>query len=171
MLLYHFTGGEFLRGIAAHGLTVGDVPTDISRLKAKIGVWFTSSEIAEGHGLDRSAVNKKRFRLKVDVPEDKNLVRWDSWASGNVTKQTREMLDNADGHQSSSWMIYFGKIDPSRIIEVADMSSGSIVIDWRTCWPDFASEPGVKYEDRFSWHGRVNYNIRRALAEYQKGAA
>ena len=45
MVLYHFTAGEYLRGIAEYGLTVGDVPTDFNRLKSKVGVWFTTSEI------------------------------------------------------------------------------------------------------------------------------
>ncbi len=136
MILYHFTAGEYLRGIAECGLTVGDVPTNFKGLKSKVGVWLTTSEIAEGHGLDGSALQKKRFRLKVDVPEDKNLVRWVDWAHDNVTKQTREGLKGAGGGQSSTWLIYFGKIDPARIIEVVNTISGSLVDDWRTCWPE-----------------------------------
>jgi hypothetical protein len=33
-----------------------------------IGVWLTSSGLALGHGLDGSAVDKTRYRLRIEVP-------------------------------------------------------------------------------------------------------
>jgi hypothetical protein len=65
MILYHFTSGYHLYGIGRHGLTVGDVPTDLRRNRGRIGIWFTSSPTATGHGLETSSVDKGRYRLEV----------------------------------------------------------------------------------------------------------
>ena len=34
VILYHYTAGEYLAAIAKHGLTVGDVTTDIGKARA-----------------------------------------------------------------------------------------------------------------------------------------
>lgn len=161
--LYHFTAGDYLRAISQHGLTVGDVPTDIWAHKGKIGVWFTSSDKPTGHGLrQHCAVIKTRFRLTVDVPDDK-LIKWTDWSAVNVTSETRAALRGADGAGEDSWYVYFGRVEPARVTEVFDLSTGAVVPDWGTFWPEFGSLPGVSYEKRFRWQKRLMSNVRRAI--------
>lgn len=169
MRLYHFTAGPRLRGIAQHGLTVGDVPTDIARNEGRIGVWFTSSQSPDGHGLGGSALEKARFRLTVDVPENANLHRWTGWAEQNVTMQTRVGLRGADGDADASWYVYFGWIAPERIVQVHDMKDGAIVANWDTVWPEDQSLRGVSYESRFKWQDRMLRDVKRALKEGARG--
>lgn len=116
MLLYHFTAGENLRAIATEGLTIGDVPTDLDRMKGRIGVWLTTSESPDGHGLSESAVNKKRFRLRVDVPDTPLLVRWSEWSLKNVTPLTRERLQSlaADGTRTRNGGFVLGGFAPKK---------------------------------------------------------
>ncbi|MER9702190.1 hypothetical protein [Mesorhizobium sp. M0146] len=158
MILYHFTAGQYLRGIAAHGLTVGDVPTDLRKNSGVIGVWFTSAKIEEGHGLVGSALDKKRYRLKVDVPEV-GLHRWREWAATNVAQNTVEALRQADGAGDRTWYIFFGCVDPDRIVEVVDLATSEAVPDWPNAWPLANSRPGVRFEDRFVWHERLLQNV------------
>ncbi|TIU00970.1 MAG: hypothetical protein E5W55_01585 [Mesorhizobium sp.] len=66
---YHYTSADALYGIGLHGLTVGDVPTDIRKGKGVIGVWLTTSEQPQGHGLDHSGRHKLRYRLSIDFPK------------------------------------------------------------------------------------------------------
>jgi hypothetical protein len=49
MILYHFTGLEYLDAIMEDGLSKGDVPT--SATEGKTGVWFTTDQDPAGHGL------------------------------------------------------------------------------------------------------------------------
>jgi len=87
MILFHFTSRFHLRGIAKHGLTVGDVP--ISRRAGRVGVWFTGIDAPDGHGLSQSVVDKTRFRLSVDIDDDdRKLVYWLDWAPKNVAPDT-----------------------------------------------------------------------------------
>jgi hypothetical protein len=87
MKLYHFTSDRHLRGIALHGLTVGDVPTDLAAFKGRCGVWLTSDTTTRGHGLEGSAADKSRFRLTVEVPDNGLLVKW---TDGGTEKCHRE---------------------------------------------------------------------------------
>ncbi|ESY03876.1 hypothetical protein X753_21180 [Mesorhizobium sp. LNJC399B00] len=159
MDLYHFTAGQCLRGIAAHGLTVGDVPTDLWRGTGLVGVWLTSSKVEIGHGLAGSALDKARFRLKVDVPEA-DLHKWRVWAATNGTQETVDALRRANGSSDRTWFIYFGRVSPDRIVQVVDLATSSVVSDWQNCWPVANSRPGVRFEDRFSWHERLLQNVR-----------
>jgi hypothetical protein len=78
MTLYHFTAAEKLPAISSYGLTVGDVPT--SRFEGKIGIWLTASGHPEHTGLEGGALDKKRYRLSVDLPDsDARLVKWTDW--------------------------------------------------------------------------------------------
>lgn len=163
MLLYHYTAGENLRGIAKEGLTVGDVPTDLSKSRGRIGVWFTTSEDANGHGLDGSRVNKKRFRLAVEVPESPLLVRWSEWASSNVTASTRKRLDDAiDGEsRSGDWWICFGWVRPEQIDHVFDMTTGQQVPEWHQAWPESNSRTGIPFRKRDAWQRRLVKDVKR----------
>tara|TARA_R110002124_G_scaffold144122_15_gene309054 strand:- start:923 stop:1429 length:507 start_codon:yes stop_codon:yes gene_type:complete len=164
MLLYHYTAGENLRGIAKEGLTVGDVPTDLIKSKGRIGVWFTTSKNADGHGLDGSKVDKTRFRLAVEIPETPLLVRWSEWAKTNVTAFTRKRLDDAiDGHSGSAdWWVCFGWVRPDQIDNVFDMATGEELPDWHLAWPEINSRPGIPFRQRDAWQRRMLKEIKRA---------
>lgn len=166
MLLYHFTAGENLRGIAKEGLTVGDVPTDLVKFKGRIGVWFTTSMNAEGHGLDGSQLDKKRFRLAVEIPETPLLVNWPEWAMNNVTAFTRKQLDAAiDGQSGSdSWWVCFGWVRPEQIKNVFDMTTGEEVLDWHLAWPENNSRSGIPFRQRDAWQRRMLKDVKRAVA-------
>ena len=160
MILYHFTAGQYLRAIARHGLTVGDVPTDISRNKGKVGVWLTSSPLSHGHGLVGSILDKQRFRLSINIQDnDLNLVRWLEWAPSNVTPDTLNALHQDNGSNFETWYIYFGHIATDSIVDVIDMSSDTSVSIWENHWPEETSLKGYAYRDRFLWKKRV---LRRA---------
>jgi hypothetical protein len=132
VILHHFTSELHLAGIAAHGLTVGDVPTDIRRNISKVGVWLTSADTPTGHGLEESAANKKRFRLSVELPDNApQLVRWLDWAMANVTRATITALhDAAADSRPETWFVYFGVIPvsctvrPYRVIARKDGDRG-----------------------------------------------
>jgi hypothetical protein len=103
MKLYHFTSARHLRAIGLHGLTVGDVPTDLALNLGRCWVWLTSEENPEGHGLEGSKANKSQFRLTVDVPDNELLVRWIDWAAKHVRPDTlRGLHGKADIGQSCS---------------------------------------------------------------------
>jgi hypothetical protein len=162
MILYHFTAGTHLRGISKHGLTVGDVPTDIRQNTGRIGVWLTSEPSSAGHGLEGSAADKRRFRLRVDCPRDR-LVDWKVWSTTNVTLETRKVLEGANGQSAGTWFVYFGQIPPDCILSVTDMQSETELHDWATIWPEGECSPGIKYEGRFIWQSRLLRDVKRAL--------
>jgi hypothetical protein len=121
------------RAIARHGITVGDVPTDIHRFRGRIGVWLTSSESAAGHGLfllrcrqDRLPPDGRNPRSRADE------ARWLDWAPLNVTPETVRALHGTAGRFESaapeSWYIYFGVIPPLWIGACADMTTGTLVL-------------------------------------------
>lgn len=164
MQLFHFTSAAHLHGIRQHGLTVGDVVTDLESFRGKVGVWLTSSETAEGHGLRGSGVDKTEFRLRVNVPESRLLWKWSDWAKSHVSKDTKLALDAADGFNSDKFFIYFGWLPADRIVEVVSMKTGEVVADWGEATPDSALVPGVPYSNRHAWHRRTVQNVRNALA-------
>jgi hypothetical protein len=162
MKLYHFTSERHLRGIALHGLTVGDVPTDLAAFKGRCGVWLTSDMTAGGHGLEGSAVDKSRFRLTVEVPDNALLVKWTDWASKNVTAKTVKAL-HARGVSFDSWYVYFGIIKPSTIIECTDMETGKTVKSWTEREPSPSDLPPVPPWRRDAWHRKLLRNVRNVL--------
>jgi hypothetical protein len=160
MKLYHFTAGNYLRGIAEHGLTVGDVPTDMARFAGKVGVWFTTSPTPIGHGLEGGRLNKKRFRLHVDLPvETPALFKWTDWETHHVTPETQRALricrPGDDDYQADSWYVLFGHLKPKNIVSVVDTSTGTDVEDWPNVWPADDSLPGVPYWRREAWQKRT----------------
>jgi hypothetical protein len=171
MILYHYTAGGNLRGIAKEGLTVGDVPTDIQRWKGRVGVWLTSSINPNGHGLVGSANDKKRFRIEVDVDDASPvLCRWDEWSLRNVTPETRRILSktaaqDGDADFSSTWWLYFGWIKPDRLIRVIDTMTGEAVEGWSTIWPEGDSVPAVSFRRKEAWQK----NLLRAVRQHAQG--
>src|SRR4051812_13100740 len=136
-ILYHYTPIRHLRAIWKHGLTVGDVPTDLERWKGRIGVWFTSSLEADGHGLEGSISDKKRYRFTVVVPEDASLAKWTDWAPKNVTPKTLSRLhQTASGYET--WWVYFGVLPPETIASCVDTITGLEVPNWgESCPPEY----------------------------------
>lgn len=158
MRLYHYTAGEYLRGIAKHGLTVGAVSTDHTLDNCIVGVWLTSSESPLGHGFDvMNNHSKRQFRISADVPtSDGKLVKWSEWAKKNLSplaawhlKQIAASVDGVDA--SDTWFVYFGWIKPESIVGVTDTGTETEVPDWPTHWPDALSEKGVPYWRREAW--------------------
>lgn len=169
MILYHYTSYFHLRGIAEYGLTVGDVPTDTQRNRGRVGVWFTSSESPEGHGLGGGA-DKKRYRLSVDLPDNSpSLVRWIDWAPDNVTPETIRALHSAVAHEGedgpASWYILFGVVPPEGIIDCVDMETGRPLDGWRTLPPGPFDRPGVPARHRDKWHKKLLKNVAKAVRE------
>jgi hypothetical protein len=81
MILYHFTGLEYLDAIMEDGLSKGDVPT--SATEGKTGVWFITDRKPRGHGLGAEMdlpnggriANKRAVRITVAIPSsDRKLV-------------------------------------------------------------------------------------------------
>ncbi len=76
-------------------------------------------------------VDKSRYRLAVDVPEDDPaLVKWTEWAAKNATPATVRVL-HATGCSFETWYVYFGVIDQAEIGECVDTQTGLAVEGWR----------------------------------------
>lgn len=170
MRLYHFTAAEYLRGIAQEGLTVGDVPTDIHKMRGRIGVWLTSTPTPEGHGLAGSRYDKAGFRIEVDIDDNAPLLaRWSDWSLRNVTPETRRILNNAAAREtgqdlSDTWWVYFGWIRPEQIVGVSDTETGEAVEDWATICPLHVSVPAVSFRRKEIWQRKMLKDVRRAMA-------
>lgn len=163
MKLYHFTSLNHLSAICRYGLTVGDVPTDLYLNKGRCGVWLTSSEQAQGHGLD-GIYDKTRFRLTVELPEDARLVRWIEWAPRNATKETICAL-HATAHNFETWFVFFGAIEPSAIEECFDTRAGAIIPNWRDRKPGPMDAEAIPPEGRARWHKKLLKQVARAVAD------
>lgn len=169
MLLYHFTSARHLRPIASHGLTVGDVPTDIRRRRGRVGVWLTSSTTAAGHGLEGSSLDKTRYRLSVEAPEGPLLVRWEEWAPSHVTEETVAALHTTAakhaGEGPGSWYIYFGVLSPSSIRQCVDMATGLDLEQWGEISPPDLDVKAVPAWRREAWQRQMLKQVDRALAK------
>jgi hypothetical protein len=164
MILYHYTSAYHLHGIGRHGLTVGDVPTDLRRNRGRVGVWLTTYPTAAGHGLEGSAADKGRYRLEVQVPDGSpSLVRWADWAPQHVTPETIRMLQ-ATAREWSSWYVFFGVIPPASILACVDMTTGERVRDWPSLYPAEASLRPVPAWRRDAWHRQLIKKVARAAA-------
>ena len=166
MILYHYTSACHLRAIARHGLTVGDVPTDIHRGGGRIGVWFTSAPTPGGHGLEGSAVDKKQYRLAVEVPDDSPLlVRWSEWAPKNATAETIGALHSKaaehEGEGPASWYVFFGVLQPSTIRLCVETATGTEVENWGEVSPSEMDLPAVPAWHRHAWHRKLLKSIYR----------
>ena len=121
MILYHFTHKGALAEIAEFGLMLGEVP--LSPTKTETGVWLTSDDNAEGHGLTFGGVlsdtereayqwmhpgrvipkratrpNKRAFRLTIDLTDcDRNLVHWPKWGRKRLDRKWHKTLSSTGG--------------------------------------------------------------------------
>ena len=92
MILYHFTSRRHLRGIAQHGLTVGDVPTDIQRNHRCVGVWFAERTTPENLGLGGGSTLKSAIRLTVEL--------WASPLLGSPWRRSSVIRNYCESRQS-----------------------------------------------------------------------
>jgi hypothetical protein len=164
MMLYHFTGLQYLRGIADYGLTVGDVPTDLARDKGVIGVWFTSKPTPDGNGLEGSRYDKRRIRLGVEFAAESRLLhKWTDWSRANCTPETiRNLHETAEGFES--WFICLGVVRPERVSDCYDMLENCSMPDWRNIAPNSEDVTGVPAERREAWQKKMLKSVRKERA-------
>lgn len=159
--LYHFTSAHALHGIGRYGLTVGDVPIDIRKMRGLVGVWFTTSPEPEGHGLEGSSVDKKQYRLTVELPaEMPTLHRWAEWSSRFVKPETRSLVNNsASGWEG--WYFVMGIVKPGAIVACLDTRTGELVPNWQEIWTSRSIEIAVPPRHRQAWQKRMLKAVRR----------
>ena len=160
MILYHFTSRRHLRGIAQHGLTVGDVPTDIQCNRGCVGVWFTERTTPENLGLGGGPALKSAIRLTVELPASPLLHKWTEWASRNATLETRRALHEA-ASTSNSWWVYFGVVKVESIVACADLVNGS-TLDLVGIEARDDDVPGVAPWRRSVWHKKLLREVAKA---------
>ena len=169
--LYHFTAAERLLGIGQYGLTVGDVPTDLTKNRGVIGVWLTASPVAEGHGLEGSSGDKKRYRLSIELPIDvPTLHRWTDWSSRYVTPETLRSL-HSTAHGWESWYIFLGVVKPDAITECLDTRTGVLVPNWREVSTPTSQDNAVPPWRRHAWQKRMLKAVQKAAANRSKASA
>ncbi|MGR9143940.1 hypothetical protein ACU8MP_16460 [Rhizobium leguminosarum] len=160
--LYHHISAVHLHGIHKHGLTVGDV-TDFERFEGQIAVWLTDSINPEGHGLSGRGVDKKEFRLTVEVDElDDRLWKYGNWADENLDIKTQMRIHLVDGWNCCSWYLLFGWVPPARIVEVVSMKTGRPVENRGEYCPLSMSARPASYEGRFAWQRQMVRDVRNA---------
>ena len=175
MILCHFTTARHLKGIGKHGLTIGDVPTDLRRGQGRVGIWLTTSEDVTGHGFggERSTPS---HRLTIELPDDApGLVRWSEWAEEHVTVETAANLKTCAGKDGPSqwqtWWVSFPPVPRSRIVACRDLASGTDVEAWseilipsaehsRTVLSSSLSVPAWR---RDTWHRQLTKSWQRHL--------
>jgi len=164
-MFYHYTSLRHLPGIAEHGLTVGDVPTDIRRDRGRIGVWLTTSDSGKGHGLERSKSDKRTYRLSVAIElNSPQLHRWMDWAPKNATPETIAAL-NETGRAFQTWWVYFGVIPRDAIVACTLTTTSELVQQWwRLCPAELAYRPVPAWR-REAWHKRLLKDVRRARSK------
>jgi hypothetical protein len=154
-MFYHFTSASHLLGIDDHGLTVGDIPTDLELNTGEVGVWLTSNPSPAGHGLQGSAVDKTEIRLSVRIDDYRPLKHWEEWAALYTTPETVRSLKKADGRKYKSWFIYLGWVPSDAVLEAVSMRTGQVIEDWDAYVGDRPSLPGVPFWQRDDWHRRL----------------
>lgn len=171
MKLFHFTSAHHINGIGRFGLTVGDVPTDLDRGTGRCGVWFTTAESPHGHGLQGSSVDKKRYRLSVEIPEgDAKLFRWSDWSATHATADTVQRLAVGDGAGADTWFVYFGVVGPEQIGECVDTTTGEEVENWAAILPASGEpSPGVPPWRRDAWHKALLKRTSKWIQQRQTG--
>ena len=162
MRLYHFTSRRHLRGIAQHGLTVGDVPTDTQRNRGCVGVWFTERDSPENLGLEGASALKSAIRITVELPASPLLHRWVDWAPRNATLETRRFLHET-APTSDSWWVYFGVVRAESIVACDDLVNGG-TLDLVGIEERDDDLPGVAPWRRSAWHKKLLREVAKAKA-------
>ena len=130
MILYHFTGLEYLDAIMEDGLSKGDLPT--SATEGKTGVWFTTDQDSAGHGLGVEmdlpngcrVANKRAVRITVSIPSsDRKLVPWMKWGRKNCNPDMFDRLNRSGGGKCKSWYIYFSAVKPDQFSNIEFLTS------------------------------------------------
>lgn len=153
MIFYHFTSKHHLPGIAADGLSRGDVPITRDGPGA-VGVWLTTDSTPTGHGLPGGedivhltpeqrvrlgvsadevirSVNKQAVRFKIKLPSsDRRLSHWPRWARKRLAPDWYATLTGASGHRSETWWIFWGVIPPSELLDPMDLERGEPLAGW-----------------------------------------
>jgi hypothetical protein len=119
----------------------------------------------DGHGLEGSALDKKEYRLTVEVDEaDPCLVKWTKWAPGRVAERTIASLNLvAEGH--TSWWVYFGVIPPLAIKKCVRTVTWLEVENWPEVSPIELDCPGVPAWHRKAWHNRLLKAVDKKLRQ------
>jgi hypothetical protein len=124
MILYHYTGVEYLDAIMDTGLSLGDVPT--SEHGGKNGVWLTTDRDSAGHGLSDGErwngyyfADKRAVRITVKIKSsDRRLVEWLKWGRKHCERSLFDALNEAGGGKHATWFVYFGVIEPDRFSNI-----------------------------------------------------
>jgi hypothetical protein len=125
MILYHFTGLEYLDAIMNEGLSKGDVPT--AERAGREGVWLTTDHDPFGHGLSDGeplrtglrVANKRAVRISVKIPShDRQLVSWMKWGHKHCDPALFERLNKSGGGKCKTWFVYFGVIAPAQFLDI-----------------------------------------------------
>ena len=162
-VFYHYTSADALYGIGLHGLTVGDVPTDIRKGRGVIGVWLTTSEQPQGHGLDQSGRHRRRYRLSIELPQDAmNLHSWKAWSARHATPETINGLHStADAWET--WWVFLGVIRPNQIVRCHDTQDGMPVENWQTITTKQSKAAVVPPWRREAWQRKMLKQVGKAL--------
>jgi hypothetical protein len=133
VIRHHITRFTALPGIyAAGGLTIGFVPSSLTRYRAG-HIWLTrSNPIDKGSYSPRDVVIKLRFPMS-DIINDR-LVCWDSYIK-HQPKEFRQAWDFADA--ADVWF-FRGPVSVAAIVEIRGYDGALIVPS------DFANLPVVK---------------------------
>lgn len=174
MKFYHFTSRDHLPLIGQYGLTVGDVPTDIMRMRGRVGVWFTTSESATGHGLEGAAIDKQRYRLEVEPDTNTGLLhKWTEWAAQYVTLKTQEVLAQTAAEEgenvSDTWYVFFGVVPVTAIKKCVDTLTGDEMPDWKNLpvRPESIVNAVPPWR-RDAWQRSMVKRVKKALASQQQ---
>ncbi|MER9104432.1 hypothetical protein NKH95_10820 [Mesorhizobium sp. M0848] len=163
MTFYHFTSAESLLGIGRHGLTVGDVPTDIAKMRGLVGVWLTSSPLSDNHGLGKQ-YDKRRYRLTVELPVGlPTLHKWTEWSKQYVTPQTITGLQDT-ASAWDTWYIVLGVVPADGVIACIDVQSGETIHNWREIKLPGSEKRIVPPWRREAWQKRMFKQVSKALA-------
>ena len=130
MNLRHYTSPWHIAGIAAHGLTRGDVPT--SPTGGFNAVWFTddaSDPEGDAHGLNDF---KTAYRLTVTIPDGAldRLCRWTDLCDAlDVAPAWAAILNDLGGGKADTWYVFRGVVPVDWITRVERRGPDGVYVD------------------------------------------
>lgn len=115
-ILYHFTRPAYVDDIMKGGIAYGDVPvTPSGGFNAP---WLTDDPAPTIQQWIQGT-DKNKVRITVDIKNDKNLRKWDSYARNiHIEDWWYKALDFSGGGGSEHWYIFLGRIPPQWITDV-----------------------------------------------------